>query len=308
MLWSHAVSRRLGRSLRDTQCDAVIEIGDLAAVDRPFFVFQDLSFDVLIDRLGTDRFVPHFRGLDHGQLSRLRDRQHRIYEQAAGVLAMSRWLATQLVDQTGLPAHKVHIVHPGISTPALPIHDRPIERRRRKLLFVGRDFHTKAGDLVVRSLALARRSRPDLTLTVCGPTRWPLDGSVPAGVRFLGPVPTEAMPDLYDRHDLLVMPSRLEGFGIVFAEALARGLPCIGRDDFAMSEVIRPRENGDLVTSDDPGELAERILATLSDTALYARCRMERAEVHRHFSWERAADDTLAAVRTTLGIGDHFRG
>jgi hypothetical protein len=35
---------------------------------------------------------------------------------------------------------------------------------------------------------------------------------------------------------------------------------------------------------------------------------MERAEVHRHFSWERAADDTLAAVRTTLGIEDHFRG
>ena len=174
------------------------------------------------------------------------------------MIAMSQWFARQLVDNTGLPAAKVHVVHPGATAVSRgqgsggeDVVRR--ERPRRRLLFVGRDFQTKGGDLVVD--AVARPAPP------VGPHRDAHRGRsaasgrcperCPQGVRFLGPVGVEAVAALMDSHDLLVMPSRLEGFGIVFVEALARGLPCIGRRDFAMPEIIEDGRTGRLLAEDD---------------------------------------------------------
>src|SRR5215469_16704822 len=78
------------------------------------------------------------------------------------------------------------------------------------------------------------------------------------------------------------MPSRLEGFGIVFPEALARGLPCIGRDSYAMPESITPGVSGGLITGDDEHELAGIIAAALADDALYEACRERAPRVAPH--------------------------
>ncbi len=64
------------------------------------------------------------------------------------------------------------------------------------------------------------------------------------------------------------MPSRFEAFGIAFIEALAHGVPVIGRSAFAMPEIIRPGKNGALVHTDDPAELASAIMAVLDDPAV----------------------------------------
>ena len=103
---------------------------------------------------------------------------------------------------------------------------------------------------------------------------------------------------LYDTHDLFVMPSRLEGFGIVFAEALSRGL-AVRRDAnaFAMPEMIEPGRNGALVDSLDPVELASVVADTLADDDLYRECWARRKAVADHFTWERMAGDVLGRRR-----------
>ncbi|WP_448631442.1 glycosyltransferase family 4 protein [Cellulomonas soli] len=147
------------------------------------------------------------------------------------------------------------------------------------------------------ALALLRAELgPQVTLTVAGPERWPLRGEVPDGVEFLGPVPRARVGELMDSHDLFVMPSRMEGFGMVFAEALTRGLPCIGRDACAMPEIIDPVSGGRLVGSERPDELAQVIAGALADDALYAACA-EQADARRaHYTWGRAARDVLDAA------------
>ena len=53
------------------------------------------------------------------------------------------------------------------------------------------------------------------------------------------------------------MPSYFEAYGLVFAEALTYGLPCIGRDKFAMSEFIEDGCTGRLISGEDVEELLD---------------------------------------------------
>jgi glycosyltransferase involved in cell wall biosynthesis len=220
------------------------------------------------------------------------------------VFAMSHWLARSLIEDTGLPPERVHVLHPGLHLDAGEAAPRPAppSGRRTRLLFVGRTFDGKGGDLVLEALRILRRDvDPDITVTMVGPREWPLPGGPPDGVDFRGALPLREVAALYDTHDVFVLPTRIEGFGLVFAEALARGLPCVGRDAFAMPEMIKPGENGALLSRDDPAELAELIAGVLGDEALYAKCQAGAAEIRTWFSWERAAAQAVEAIETTVG-------
>ena len=303
-LWKHSrlargyATRTLRNAERDTPCDVALVIQDLTTLRTPYLVFQDLSYDVLLDELDEHGQLVHFPSLTRADAERLRERQQRIYAGAAGVLAMSHWFADHLVRVSGVPADRVHVIHPGASAAALATSDtdrvvRPRDRRHR-LLLVGKDFATKAGEQVVAALALLRADvDPAMTLTIVGPKEWPMPGDPPPGVRFLGRQPIERVRELYAEHDLFVMPSRFEGFGIALVEALSHGLPAIARKAFAMPEIVRPGDNGDLVTGDDPAELARIIERLLADDDLYERVAGQAAEVREHYSWSRAADDVL---------------
>jgi len=300
-MWRHAPSTRrfdewtLRRALRANPCDVVLQIQDLTTFDRPFLMLQDLSYDVLLDLVDRPGGLSHFPSLTRADVQRSAERQREVYAAATGVLAMSSWFADHLVEVTGLPRDKVHVVNPGISasgdTGAVAVaHRRRLSGPRRRLLMVGKDFPTKGGDQVVKALDLLRREvDPAITLTVVGPDVWPLDGPVPEGVDFLGRLPVERIGALYDSHDLFVLPSRFEGFGIAFVEALSRGLPCVGRDAFAMPEIITAGHDGDLVSTDDPAELAKVVAQLLDDDSVYHNAFTGVAGVAAHYSWDRAA-------------------
>jgi glycosyltransferase involved in cell wall biosynthesis len=64
--------------------------------------------------------------------------------------------------------------------------------------------------------------------------------------------------------------------------------------------MIVPGRNGALVGGEDPAELADAVARVLADDTLYETCLTAADEVAAHFTWERAADDALAAVTRTL--------
>ena len=281
--------------------DAVLEVQDLGPLPVPFLVLQDLSYALLLERHGPDG-VPHFRDVPRRRLEALRRRQDRVYAEAAMLLPMSRWLRDSLVAG-GVPPERVRVVNPG--SDAVPAVGTAVPERRtrpeHRLLFVGRDFDTKGGAQVVAAFRLLRRELgASVTLTVAGPDRWPLRGPVPEGITFLGRVAHQTVGELMDAADLLVMPSQLEGFGIVFAEALSRGLPCVGRDTCAMPEIIDPASGGRLVRSESPDELADLVRDALADDDLYARCAAEADRRREHYTWRRAAREVVSAVEDVV--------
>lgn len=308
--WRHApttravVARRLRRAADRADIDVLLQIQDLGVTDVPFAVLQDLSYALLLDLYGPGG-VPHFRALGRHRIDALRRRQDQVYEHAAMLLPMSRWLADSLVAH-GVGADRVSVVNPGVNVPVAL--DAPVPVRRqgpvRRLLFVGRDFDTKAGPQVVAAFEhLRAHGDVPVTLTVAGPSTWPLRSAPPDGVEFLGRVPFDQVGRLMDSHDLFVMPSLMEGFGIAFVEALLRGLPCVARDACAMPEILGA-DGGRLVRSQDPVDLADEIVRALQDDDLYEACAQAVDRRRRHYTWHRAATqvvDVADEVRARRG-------
>jgi glycosyltransferase involved in cell wall biosynthesis len=307
--WSHSaltdrvVARRLARHPALARVEAALLIQDLAALTVPYLTYQDMSFGALLRLRDAGHDLIQFPALSARKLARRRERQAAIYAEATGVLCMSRWLAAE-VELDGVDPSKIHVVHPGRNSPVRRTPDTSALRgpfrdaaEPRSLLFLGRDFFRKGGDIVVSALASVRaRYRSDTRLIVAGPKHWPLPTAPPPGVSFLGPVPRTHVARLMEACDLLVMPSRFEGFGIVFAEALIAGRPCVARRAFAMPEIVRPGETGRLVDGDDISELADAICESLVDEALYDNVWAQRSDAERYWSWGRAADEVLAAL------------
>lgn len=319
----HVLARGLTSAKLLHGIDAVLSFRDIAPMGLPFFVYDDLSYDAWIAASRDPVEASSLLSITASTMRRCRERQLRTYESATGIVAMSHWFATSLIEETGVPADKVHVVYPGIprgmDTPRTPYP--PFARRaerygdipargafppRRRLLFVTRmnhtwDFYRKGGDLVVEALALLRRHHdPQITLTVVGMEASPLPGPPPDGVRFIGRVPRNRLRALYDSHDLYVMPSRMEPFGLVFIEALSRGMPCIARNAYAMPEIVIPGLSGALVSGENPAELAATIASTLADDALYAVCSERAPDVSAYFSWERAAWQIAHVIARSL--------
>ena len=111
-------------------------------------------------------------------------------------------------------------------------------------------------------------------------------------VRFLGKVPDADLVSLLNGATAFVYPSLYEGFGLPVLEALACGTPTIASNSTSLPEVM-----GDAGLYCDPydaGSIAQRIAELLNNPAYAAqlgRAGLARAGV---FSWQRAAQETLA--------------
>jgi phosphatidylinositol alpha-1,6-mannosyltransferase len=91
------------------------------------------------------------------------------------------------------------------------------------------------------------------------------------GIEMRGFVPEEQTDRLFASASAFAMPSRGEGFGLVYIEAMRHGLPVIASTHDAASEITLDGVTGFNVDLDRRGDLAERLIALLRDTALQRR-------------------------------------
>jgi phosphatidylinositol alpha-1,6-mannosyltransferase len=123
------------------------------------------------------------------------------------------------------------------------------------------------------------------------------ESGLEGAVRFLGGVTNAELGRLYRSAGVFAMPSRQEGFGLVYAEALWHGLPCIGSTRDAARDVVSDGRTGLLVPYAAPEALADAIVRILSDASLAARLGEAGAEdARRRFTYERFRRDLLVAL------------
>lgn len=289
MLYMKYYSRIFAKKYSGEQSCRVFQFDECPNVSwAKSYIFQDLSVGFLLDVYENQPELIPYCGLENLSKKYLEKRtksQNAFYRNVAGVFTMGQWLADYLVEQQGMPREKVHAVGGGVNVDSSKIDDS--KKEGNKFLFVGRDFKRKGGDLVVKAFQIVKERIPDAELYIAGPSENPIEEADQIdGIFFLGEQSAEQVRQLYNKCDIFCMPSRFEAYGLVFAEALVFGLPCIARNAFAMKEMIQDGQNGYLIDSDDIEKLAEQMEMALTNKEMQQSVRAERARYTEKYSWE----------------------
>jgi len=167
----------------------------------------------------------------------------------------------EIALNTGLSVQKLFLIRNGIEFRSYINRDDSLHPQLPiRLLFVGRLDFQKGFDVLLRALDILDPTR--FHLTVIGS---PVHGTpipvMPSNVDYLPWVPREFLFDYYCNADVLIMPSRWEGFAMTPLEAMSCGLPVLCSDHPSLIELVRPGIDGALFKCNDPNSLANELTA-----------------------------------------------
>jgi glycosyltransferase involved in cell wall biosynthesis len=215
-----------------------------------------------------------------------------------------------ILQSRGVSAERIRVVSPGLDH--LSPTDAGVERFARegslvRALCVAQWIPRK--DILSLVQAWTARKRPGMTLELIGETdadpayaasvRAAIADASDSSIHVSGPVDDATLGAAYSTADLFVLPSRYEGYGIVYAEALAHGLPIIACNVGPVPELVG-EEAALLVPPDDVQALSGILDQLLGDPAL--RSRMSEAAYYRAEGlprWEDATTGFLHVLRET---------
>ena len=228
-------------------------------------------------------------------------RRAELFAKAARIVAVSRFLAGELVRQ-GAPEEKLRVHHVGVAL-GPPRGDVP---REPVVLFVGRFVEKKGlGDLL-DAMARVRAAVPAARLLIVGdgPLRSELEAHarrLALDAEFAGWLAPEEVARRLREVRVLCVPSRraangdAEGLPTVIPEAAAEGLPVVGTRHSGIPEGIAEGSSGLLAAEGDPEDLARRLSAVLTDDELWRRLSDgAREHVAEHFDPRRQAAELEA--------------
>jgi len=181
--------------------------------------------------------------------------------------------------------------------------DEPRSSDGATILCVARQYPRKQVADLLRALPAVRRAIPRARAIIAGDgpehsallnlaDRLKLGGAV----RFTGTLPDNELPRLYRRADLFCLPSVQEGFGIVFLEAMACGLPVVATSAAAIPEVVPAGRAGLLVPPGDSAALAAALIELLEDSSRRAAYGVYGQEHVQQYDWDRVAQVFLEQV------------
>ena len=257
----------------------------LAAIpDQAIVVIDGLAFGVLDEvaaaeakRLRLVALCHHplalETGLDERERQVLQVSEQRALSCARATVVTSGHTRQILIDQFAVPAESIIVALPGTDwTPFAPCDGDPI-----RLLTVASLTRRKAHDVLIDALSPLKSLHWQARF-VGGQDFDPAWASslqervnalgLSQRVEFVGAVEDTQVE--YQQADVFVLPSRFEGYGMVFAEALAAGLPVLAARSGAVPDVV-PETAGLLVAPDDTQALTEALRQILTSEALRRR-------------------------------------
>ena len=314
--------RARGRAVRVIELSAQADGAPLAALaDDTKTVVDGLALadyaEVMVGQARRLRLIAFIHGplaqetgLSPAAAKRAAEVEAELLSRVRGVLCPSHRTAGA-VESYGISRERIAVVPPGTAKPTRS----PGPRRSpvRALLCVANLVPRKGHELLVE--ALARIRDLDWSLSCVGSLE--RDPATTRAVRRLiravglgrritlaGQCPPQSVARAYRAADAFVLPSFHEGYGMVYAEAMAHGLPVIATTAGAIPETVPP-EAGLLVPPGDPAALARAVRRVITQPVL-AACLAAGSRVagarlpdwaQASETWERAFDRLAALDR-----------
>lgn len=276
------------------------EIDERLSVRR--FRWMDLSTRDAIET----RSFGHAR-LNRDEIERKYQDQRRMISACHGVVALSTYCADRIAGDLNYPRELITPIGAG---PAVRIEAGEFTRERyraARVLFVGRDWDRKGGQLVLEAFRRVKESIPHATLTIVGPEAAPAKDE---GIIFVGPLDKGSkrqlarLKELFQRASVFCMASSAEPWGLVYVEAAQCGVPIVAFKDWALPDIVVDGATGRLVADRTSKALASGMLDILSAPERAAQMGAAAAErVRDVLDWPHVVDRLLDAVMPSALAG-----
>lgn len=198
------------------------------------------------------------------------------------IAAVSRFTAMRMAAAYRLPLDRFRLLPNAVDDAGTPAAQPAAGATVLAVTRLEPDERTKGVDVLVRAMPAVCAAVPDAQLMVVGdgPLRPELEGlatslGLGSRVAFTGFLPDDALQRAYAASAVFALPSRQEGFGIVFLEAWRHGLPVVAGDQDAGAEIVAAGGGGHAVDPSSPAVVAQAIISLLRDPV--ARHRMGEA-------------------------------
>lgn len=299
-LYTHttSISRELAKlaeaKLAARECDVIfapagsVVLANLKA-RLPIVYLSDTTFGLMRD------YNPEFTRMSASSVRRADEIERRAICKAAQQVYPSSWAARSAVCDYGASPSSVHVVPFGANIDHWPDRSKALGSAPNatcRLLFVGRDWTGKGGDIAFETLVELERLGVPAELVVIGcrpPSRFrhPKLKVIP----FLNKNNLEErarLESLYFDSHFALLPTRAECFSIALCEACAYGLPIISTHTGGLPELVRGGLNGLLLpTTARGGEYAARIRDLFIAPERYLAMRASsREEFEARLNWD----------------------
>ncbi|MCX6829226.1 MAG: glycosyltransferase [candidate division Zixibacteria bacterium] len=222
----------------------------------------------------------------------------RILLAADYVTATSEFLKSQTLMLAPETASRIAVIPFGVE---IPPARSPRQSAEVRLIFMKAHQRKYGPDILLKALHLLSDRGKHIVLTMAGTGELTDDLKsmvheflLDDRVKFVGYIENDQVPSILAEHDIMVMPSLAESFGVAALEGAAVGLPVIASDVGGIPEVVEDGETGILVRPGDPESLAEAIMKLASDVELRKRMGKAGKEmVGRKYRWQASIDQMV---------------
>jgi glycosyltransferase involved in cell wall biosynthesis len=233
--------------------------------------------------------------------------QMRLARRARRLICVSQATRDDALRFMGAEEERCTVIYEGVDravfypkTPPLPATDPPY------ILFVGGDYVNKNRPAALAAFArLAQDTALPHHLVLVGRDATPDDelaqrtpGLDLRRLRRIQQVNQAELASLYRQADLFLFPSTCEGFGLPVLEAMASGAPVVTSTASSLPEVAG--QAALLVDPHDAAGLAAAMVQVLTDRALHGRLRAAGLARAVEFTWQAAAEQTLAVYHQVV--------
>lgn len=295
-------SRRVRKRIAslERQPSAVLQVGAMFDAASPTGLPPTVVYTDYTATLSAEKPEGGRSPYGGAQLEAWLEREKLVYEKAAHICVRSKLVRESIVDHYGIDPGKLSVVGGGANVTPSGIFETKTEPRSPTILFIGKDYHRKGGDLLLKAFERIRSRIPDARLVMVTSAGDTVSDAV-EGVQFIEPCwREEVIAELFREADVFVLPSRLETWGDVIVEAMAFGLPCVVTRNDAMPEIVDHGITGFVVEKEDAGAIAHWTIRLLEDHEMRQRLsKSARKHYLENFAWTVVANrigDAIEAV------------
>lgn len=222
-------------------------------------------------------------------------------------IAPSKYSAEQFIKFLKIPKEKLKVIPEGVDLEKFNsnVNASDINEKlgnERKILFVGSLHPAKGVHFLIKSFALVKSRIIDAKLVIVGdgPLKHYLINltkrlNLEKDVIFAGFVSDEELPKYYASCDIFASASVLEGFGLIFLEAMAFGKPIVAFNLASIPEVVG--NAGILIDEINHEKFADALIELLSNDELYREKSQNAFNRVKLFSWENIAEQFIKIIK-----------